>query len=238
MGQKLKQSKPNIYQAITASSIGLLIILVLALVCPGAGYSANAADGPFSAEAGTIATAHIPSVLSVSLGSSVDMTIAPSWSGSFTSSQTALSVTTNNPTGYQIFLETADGTQNLNPVSLDNTQKITPIVGTASKNNFANNINAWGYVLLKNAAADDNTEYSAIPLTGSTAVQKTNTTANNDTYNLSFAAIVSAHLPVDTYTNQVIVTVIANPAIATASLSDSEINAQVDESIMEEMENE
>ena len=74
--------------------------------------------------------------------------------------------------------------------------------------------NTWGYSLASGTAEpSDTTRYQAVPAeTGSTAVITKDTPVDTDTYSLMFGAKVDTSLPSGTYSNQVVVSAVANPA--------------------------
>ena len=63
----------------------------------------------------------------------------------------------------------------------------------------------------------DATAYKAIPTaTGDTALISTSSPTEADTYNLTFGTKVDTSLPSGTYSNDVVVSVVANPTIITS----------------------
>ena len=76
--------------------------------------------------------------------------------------------------------------------------------------NFGNN--TWSYNLSQEAVSDTTT-YKAVPTaTGDTAIITTKSPTEADTYNLTFGTKVDTSLPSGTYSNDVVVSVVANPA--------------------------
>ena len=76
--------------------------------------------------------------------------------------------------------------------------------------NFTNN--TWGYNLSQDPVSDA-TAYKAVPTaTGDTAIITTESPTEADTYNLTFGTKVDTSLPSGTYSNDVVVSVVANPA--------------------------
>ena len=76
--------------------------------------------------------------------------------------------------------------------------------------NFTNN--TWGYNLSQEAVSDA-TAYKAVPTaTGDTALISTSSPTEADTYNLTFGTKVDTSLPSGTYSNDVVVSVVTNPA--------------------------
>ena len=166
-------------------------------------------------ETGTKATLTINPVLSLGLDSAVTMSVQPTSTGEFTSGSAELTVSTNNETGYSLYLSTANGKATLDSINPATTTAVQPVSGNVTADRFG--ANTWGYNLDKDAATDDTT-YQAVPTTA-TAPQATTTgptlgdgTLAADTYNLNFGALISSDLPSGTYTNTVTVSVVTNPA--------------------------
>ena len=192
----------------TGASLAL-ILLVGALLFPTTPDSAHAE------ETGTKATLTINPVLSLGLDSAVTMSVQPTSTGEFTSGSAALTVSTNNETGYSLYLSTANGKSTLDSINPATATAVQPVSGTVAAENFG--ANTWGYNLGKDAATDDTT-YQAVPTTAS-APQATTAgptlgdgTLAADTYSLNFGALINSDLPSGTYTNTVTVSVVTNPA--------------------------
>ena len=166
-------------------------------------------------ETGTKATLTINPVLSLGLDSAVTMSVQPTSTGEFTSGSAELTVSTNNETGYSLYLSTANGKATLDSINPATATAVQPVSGTVAADRFG--ANTWGYNLGKDAATDSTT-YQAVPATA-TAPQATTAgptlgdgTFAADTYNLNFGALINSDLPSGTYTNTVTVSVVANPA--------------------------
>ena len=166
-------------------------------------------------ETGTKATLTINPVLSLGLDSAVTMSVQPTSTGGFTSGSAELTVSTNNETGYSLYLSTANGKATLDSINPATTTAVQPVSGTVAADGFG--ANTWGYNLDKDAATDSTT-YQAVPITA-TAPQATTAgptlgdgTLAADIYNLNFGALINSDLPSGTYTNTVTVSVVANPA--------------------------
>ena len=143
------------------------------------------------------------------------MSVQPTSTGEFTSGSAELTVSTNNETGYSLYLSTANGKATLDSINPATTTAVQPVSGNVAADGFG--ANTWGYNLGKDAATDDTT-YQAVPTTA-TAPQATTTgptlgdgTLAADTYSLNFGALINSDLPSGTYTNTVTVSVVANPA--------------------------
>ena len=172
-------------------------------------------DAAHAEETGTKATLTINPVLSLGLDSAVTMSVQPTSTGEFTSGSAELTVSTNNETGYSLYLSTANGKATLDSINPATTTAVQPVSGNVAADGFG--ANTWGYNLGKEAATDDTT-YQAVPTTAS-APQATTAGPTlgdgilaADTYNLNFGALINSDLPSGTYTNTVTVSVVTNPA--------------------------
>ena len=162
------------------------------------------------AEETTKATLAIQPTLAVTLPNMVNFEVQPTAAGAVTSGSATLSISTNNETGYSLYLSTADDDNALHSINPDTQQTITALTqenATAAK--FTNN--TWGYNLSKDTATDSTT-YQSVPTTQPSDPQIITEAPTTDTYNLTFAAKVDSSLPSGTYTNTVTVSVVTNPA--------------------------
>ena len=148
-------------------------------------------------------------MLSVELQSAVNFDVVPTQSGAFSSSAATLSVSTNNETGYSLYLSTANGESTLTSLNPSVTNTIGAVSGTVEESGFGDN--TWGYNLSEGTPSGSLT-YQAVP-SDSTVQQgfgSEGPTAS-DTYTLTFGTKVNTSLPSGTYSNQVVVSVVANP---------------------------
>ena len=127
--------------------------------------------------------------------------------------KTALSISTNNETGYSLYLATSNGENTLTSQNPGISNVISAVNGGdngVTSTDFGNN--TWGYNLSQEAVSDT-TAYKAVPTaTGDTAIISTESPTEADTYNLTFGTKVDTSLPSGTYSNDVVVSVVANPA--------------------------
>ncbi len=196
-------------------SFGLLGVLGLALVCPFVLDDSAATGETLPASASTTnAAVAVQSTLSVSLSPEVDMTVTPSPSGSFTSGAANLRISTNNSTGYSVYVNTdADSTA---MTSAGLTGEIKALSAPAQADGFANN--SWGYSLARGGAGDGSTTDSALYRGITKNLYKAESTAANtalDEYSLHFGAKVDNILAAGQYSNEVLVSVVANPTALT-----------------------
>ena len=156
-------------------------------------------------------------VISISLQKALNVDVLPTEDGTFSSNTAALSISTNNETGYSLYMATSNGKNTLTSQNPGISNVISAVnggdIGVTSAN-FTNN--TWGYNLSQEAVSS-NTAYKAVPTaTGDTALITTSSPTEADTYNLTFGTKVDTSLPSGTYSNDVVVSVVANPAIITS----------------------
>lgn len=196
------------YSCVALVSFG---VIALALICPVTyGQSARAED--FTASTATDTTVFVQPAIAVSLQSRIDIGVIPRSGGVFKSETAELAVSTNNVTGYSVYLKTT-GEDNVlhNAVLPEHT--IAPIADDATSAQFAKN--TWGYNL-STALPDESTIYSAVPTTEGAALATSDQTAAKDKYQLTFGTNVDIDLPAGEYTNSVLVSVVANPMEVTS----------------------
>ena len=158
---------------------------------------------------GTKATLVVHPMLSVELQSAVNFDVVPTQDGAFSSSAASLSVSTNNETGYSLYLSTANGESTLASLNPSVTDTIGAVSGTVEESGFGDN--TWGYNLSEGTPSGSLT-YQAVP--GDSTVQQgfgSEGPTTSDTYTLTFGTKVNTSLPSGTYSNQVVVSVVANP---------------------------
>ena len=152
-------------------------------------------------------------VISISLQNALTVDVLPTQDGTFSSNTTALSISTNNETGYSLYMATGNGENTLtsqNPGTSDVIAAVNGGDNGVTSAGFGNN--TWGYNLSQEAVSDA-TAYKAVPTaTGDTAIISTSSPTEADTYNLTFGTKVDTSLPSGTYSNDVVVSVVANPA--------------------------
>lgn len=152
-------------------------------------------------------------VISISLQNALNVDVLPTQDGTFSSNTAALSISTNNETGYSLYMATGNGKNTLtsqNPGTSDVISAVNGGDNGVTSANFTNN--TWGYNLSQEAVSDA-TAYKAVPTaTGDTAIITTSSPTEADTYNLTFGTKVDTSLPSGTYSNDVVVSVVANPA--------------------------
>lgn len=223
----IKQPRRNFSYRLGGIGLGLLAALALALIFPTAPDDVTATEFPsFSTQINTRMATYVRSSIAVSMTNSAAIVdLVPTSTGSFAeSSEVALSVATNNTTGYGLYLSTGDNTSTL---SLKNSQgetaTIDPVSGFLTSDNYKEHLNSWGYNL-QSTQPDITTptttgEYKALPKEGEEPVVETKKLSSEDSYTLKFATAISTNLPSGMYSNTVVASVVANP-LEVKSLTD------------------
>ena len=196
------------------SSAGILGLISYACLAPASSDSAHAA------ESSTEINVNVQPIISIGLGdTTVAFDVVQTEAGTFGYNSTTLSVSTNNSSGYSIYLYTQNGASTLAGSVAGNNAVISPVEGGSlgvTSSNFGPN--TWGYSLSQDIVSDT-TAYKAVPTANGVTAATTDAPSSGDTYNLTFAANVNNELPADTYTNSVVVSAVANPA-AVSSLTE------------------
>ena len=152
-------------------------------------------------------------VISISLQNALNVDVLPTQDGTFSSNTAALSISTNNKTGYSLYMATSNGKNTLTSQNPSISNVISAVNGGEDgvvSAKFGNN--TWGYNLSQDSVSDA-TAYKAVPTAnGDTALITTSSPTEADTYNLTFGTKVDTSLPSGTYSNDVVVSVVANPA--------------------------
>ena len=163
-------------------------------------------------EAGSKVSLSVAPVISLSLQDTVAVEVTPTQDGTFRSNTATLSISTNNETGYSLYMATSNGKNTLTSQNPSISNVISAVNGGEDgvvSAKFDNN--TWGYNLSQEAVSDT-TAYKAVPAaTGDTALISTSSPTKADTYNLTFGTKVDTSLPSGTYSNDVVVSVVANP---------------------------
>ena len=196
-------------------SVLTLIILGLVLVSPTTSNETHAES--FSTSVNTNTTAYVRSNISVSVSSAVDFEITPTVNGSFSESTAQLNVSTNNTTGFSVYLRTSDDTGALTPTNPEVTNAaIGKPNGVLSATDYTNNLNTWGYAVMDSGNV---VGYSAIPSSTDAAIITTTELSPKKDYTLGFGVAIGPDLPAGLYTNELVISAVANP-IETRGIND------------------
>ena len=204
---RLQQNKVGGGTHLLVGGASLLALLILgAMIFPTLPQSAQAE------EAGSKVSLSVAPVISLSLQDTVAVDVTPTQDGTFRSNTATLSISTNNETGYSLYMATSNGKNTLTSQNPSISNVISAVNGGEDgvvSAKFGNN--TWGYNLSQEAVSDTTT-YKAVPAaTGDTALITTESPTEADTYNLTFGTKVDTSLPSGTYSNDVVVSVVANP---------------------------
>lgn len=193
-------------QIVGYSSIGLILVIAALMLCPPT-YTglANAAEN----DTATRATA---STISVGLGGDVTTgSSTVSGNGELSYGSTTLNVTTNNKTGYKLYLNSGNNRTTLKNESDTN---VSQTINSLTQNTIGTSMagNTWGYALSTEAINASST-FRALSTTSTEIDEQTTASTSGQTfrYNLGFGAHVDNALPAGNYTNTVLISVIANP---------------------------
>lgn len=215
MGKQQKLNYQNQLMRIAGGTAIMALILLggamLFPVSPDGAQAMDCAPGDTVCTTGLAAAAldvEVASTVSVGLASEVQAEVIPKSTGSFVSEGTKLTVATNNPSGYALYMKTESGDQNLHSTTSGETEVIRPVEGEVAAGEFQ--ANSWGYAL----NAD---KYAAVPAEF-TKVWGTDTTSSTDTYDLKFGVAVDTTLPAGQYTNNVTVAAVVNPVELTSMM--------------------
>ncbi len=192
---------------------GILGIVGIAMACPVNFRAVDALDNTNRTVSARIAM-DMTASLAVSLDDA-EVLIAPKAAGEFAMSQTKLNISTNNPEGYAVYLKTADGKNTLNSAQ-ENIKpgRVDSIATEMAGKDFAGN--TWGFALTTDEMSAETT-FRPVSGTGEVPVENVATMPNGgkEIYNLGFGAHTDLSLPAGRYANEVMVSVIANPATIT-----------------------
>lgn len=171
----------------------------------------------------TTVSVSVGSVISMTTGASVAISLTPTAGGVVSSSSDTVSVSTNNATGYNLTVADSDATTTLanggNSFAAGSGSKAAPVV-------LANN--TWGFAVptgttgigtngfdasysAENNNAASTSKWAGMPATGSPMTLKsTTTTATNDSTVVWYAAKATTAQPNGTYTGTVTYTATTN----------------------------
>lgn len=180
------------------SSLGLLGVATIAMLCPISHDVADAAEPALQSDDST------PS-LTVSLQQAIDFNITPTSAGEFGAGVAKIYVSTNNSSGYSISIATNNGK---NTLENSNNGIVQPVNGSATPTNFANN--TWGYAFGQGEINANTATYKALPVSMTEVASSTSASAN-DQYTLALGAKVNTAIPSGQYSNSINVSVIAEP---------------------------
>ncbi len=219
----LKASKLSIFGL--GSLLGTSLLLIM-LACPVTPPKVDAAEGEgvtMTSNLSTKTTAYLYSMISLSLSDSIDIDLTPNSTGSLGIGSAKVKVSTNNTTGYSLYLATVDQTNELKQVdeslaysnaTSDTSYSIKPLTTNTTASNYlasTANLNTWGYALTDPSGGTAETVYTGLMNPTSTNIHSVSATSSNDEYKLNIAVAADASLPAGAYQNGLIVSAVANP---------------------------
>ena len=198
-------------QYIGITSLALLSLITLALVFP---FVSNNSSALSPAELQT----NMPTSGSIALALPGEATldVVPTSSGSFSSATAKLSVSSTNPTGYSLYINTNDNTNALANVDSTKTATIPAVSGAQLGSQL--DANTWGYNLSPTSSDALSLNYQAVPLKSSTPVLSTKA-SSSDSYYLTFGTKLDTSLPAGQYANTITISAITNPLYITGLLN-------------------
>ncbi len=198
--------KQKIYKRLVLGTLGFTVggLGLIALACPSTDH-VYADDLTTTKEAQTVTQVLVRPVLAVALSPVVTIDLAPKSSGAYSSSVAELKVATNSRNGFAVLMNGVNGTD-LSPVHGEK-GKISSISKASTLANFP--ANTWGYYIGEQAPTESS-QFSAIPAV-STEIKSTTTSTDNQTYKVAFGTKIDTNLEVGLYSNEVVISVVANP---------------------------
>lgn len=189
----------------------LASLLLVAVCCPIVNSDVNATSGI----ANNTTSSGLNSTISVAVGDNVGLPITFEADGTdFVTGSTSITINGTNISGYTVNMSTADGTSNLNPQAEGVGQVIGAPNDTLSITNYRNNLNTWGYSLTTSTPTGATT-YKPVPgsITEVDSVSFGNELVDRSrNYSLNFALSADSSLPAGEYSNNVMISVVAEPA--------------------------
>ena len=167
-------------------------------------------DSATAQEATITTSVKVLPVIGLAAADSYTVNVTPTEHGASSKSTQTLTVTTNNETGYSIYLQTENGQPTL--ASTTSSSTINAVTDGSLLADF--DPNTWGYNLDQSAVSDATTTYHPIPTTtgGDPAGSSDAPAPDGDSYNLTFGTLIDTSLPSGAYSNRVVLSVLANPA--------------------------
>ena len=167
-------------------------------------------DSATAQEATITTSVKVLPVIGLAAADSYTVNVTPTEHGASNKSTQTLTVTTNNETGYSIYLQTENGQPTL--ASTTSSSTINAVADGSLLADF--DPNTWGYNLDQSTVSDATTTYHPVPTTtgGNPAGSSDAPAPDGDSYNLTFGTLVDTSLPSGAYSNRVVLSVLANPA--------------------------
>ena len=215
MGQGIKQSSG--WRIAGISSLTFIALLLVITVCPMTTINVGAAeedDQTTTETDGAQVTVKVKPTVSIALEDGVNIVMSPTADGQFNQGLMTLAVATNNSSGYSILVNGIDGTS---LKRMDGEEEIPSITDTNGVTGEQMPVNSWG-VYLGQTFAEDTAIYKPLSETATQMIY-TEETSSRDNYQLSFGVNVDTSQQAGTYRRSVLVSVVANPMVVDADLT-------------------
>lgn len=152
--------------------------------------------------------------ISISAPNSINFDLTPTEAVTRQEISSELIVSSNNNSGYSLFINTIEETNDLTSTSLTNPMTIEPICTESCEKPLADfPANSWGYRLSSNS---DAINYRPVPSNSTNPPEAySSDTANTDYFDLYFGIAITPELFADVYQNKIIISAIAHPEALT-----------------------
>lgn len=193
-------------------SLTTLLGLMWALLTPINRASSALSNQAASSQETVSTKVYAKSMIAIAVAPSLNFEIIPSLTSNFNYGLTDISITTNNRTGYSLYLHATDkeGKLRNRDSSVEATINPMPIPAKPDTSDFINN--TWGYAL------NEVTLYQALPQDHQPIIH-TESANTTETYQLKIGAKIDTTLPAGIYQGGVIISAVVNP-LTLITLSD------------------
>lgn len=210
-----------------------LFVLTFCLLNPVQFSPAHAEDAPIegddsgivdngqqiSAQTSSRVATYVQSTVSVSLEPEVSMEVTPKSYGAFALASSKVVISSNNISGFSVYLQSKTDETALIHTDKTITDKITATTNGEDGNGVTQDnlgINQWGYNFGPGAVTVDS-KYKGITATATNKAYSTTSIPENvGEYNLTFGVKAGGGLSSGEYANDVVLSVVANPMTVTS----------------------
>ncbi len=204
--------------ALALGSLSLLLLISAILLTPRVQDDSHALtcgaaeceEGYSTGLARTDLNARVASVVSLSAAPSLDFDLTPKAAGEFAESRMKVKVSTNNTSGFSLYLKAMGESNSLVSTDKTNTATISPVASNTASESFSPN--TWGYKLATAEAYDPVPVVATAPILNETKINP----ATGNEYDLAFGVNVDTNLPAGEYTGGVVISAVANPITVTS----------------------
>lgn len=202
----MRKINPKI-NLIGASSLTGMLLIALSLLLPVPRISVNAESS--TAKLATELNARINPSISISAPSAFNFDLTADTTQTFAQIDGGVTVYSNNTSGYRLLIQSLN-TASLTSRDSSSEREIATIPIDSELDNFT--ANTWGYYLGSDEP-DNSTIYHALS-TSTTEVVNSGSLTNVEEetkYHLAFGISIDHSLPAGTYSNEIILSAVANP---------------------------